>query len=449
VTNARKFYGLERPYDFKVAIPFLLSALELSLVLIGVALLAVNNGLGIGTDRFYFFLYIAALLVAAAAFSRVSILSLGLLFWCTIELGFAVSTATLERYGLGHSLLPQDFTRASTDELGLTYHPLLQAVPRKNWRGTRSFHWRNDKPWDAVIDRRRIEDRELQYWHNSLGLRGRDLTKNDLARKLIFAYGGSTTYDETVSQGETWPERLERALGNHYTVVNFGMHAYGTTEHLIQTAFYQGIVGKRPACAIYYVGLNDIKNAHIPNLDSAYADHHLLGQASLLNVRQPQILGAKFSPTLQLIHQRLKLRFDSLPEAPKFNGEPVTGSDARLEGIYAEHISAITALNNTRGVRTVFIGQMLNRDLLNKYSESRLSWLMFTRLKDWWPLQERFNAILKRTAVANGAKYIDPGIEHFKGSTDFADVCHFSAAGSEKFSRLIAEEVDSYCSIAD
>ena len=56
------------------------------------------------------------------------------------------------------------------------------------------------------------------------------------------------------------------------------MPGYTTVEHLIQTAFYQDKFGKPPRCAIYYVGWNDLRNAHIPDLDPGYADFHLPSQ---------------------------------------------------------------------------------------------------------------------------------------------------------------------------
>ena len=98
-------------------------------------------------------------------------------------------------------------------------------------------------------------------------------------------FGGSTTYDIGAGEGDTWSDRLADALEQgdrgRFFVVNHGVPGYTTVEHLIQTAFYQTKFGKSPRCAIYYVGWNDLRNAHIPDLDPAYADFHLPSQVDL------------------------------------------------------------------------------------------------------------------------------------------------------------------------
>lgn len=441
-----EYYGLKPPYRFEVAIPLLLNACGVAVMLFTGTSLWVLGGISAGTDRFYFVLYLATLFAIGAAISRFRFVATAIFVWGLIDGTLGVSTNILSEHGVGVSLLPSNEVKErQTEDLGLTYHPLLQAVPKKNWRGTNAYYWYAGTYDDSVIDRKDLDGRELQFFHNSLGLRGYEPTKSDLAKDLIFVYGGSTTYDMTASQGETWVERLQEDLNNRFTLLNFGMHAYGTTENLIQTAFYQSVHGKRPVCAIYYEGLNDIKNAHIENLDGAYADYHLLNQPSLLNVRRPAFWAAPYSPLVRLAGDLLKRRFDSLPEAPGYGERFVTGSDLHLEQIYSEHIRTIAAINNARGIKTVFVGQMLNRDLLQKYGKQPNWWVQFARNEDVWPLQQRFNQILQAVSEKSGAKYIDPGIENFRGSSDFADMCHFSPNGSKKFASLISTEVETYC----
>lgn len=205
-----------------------------------------------------------------------------------------------------------------------------------------------------------LEGRTFSFNNNSFGLRGVEPTKADLAKPLIFVYGGSTTYDITVTQGETWVERLQADLDNKYTILNFGVVHYSTTEHLIQTVFYQRIVGKKPACAVYYIGWNDMVNAHIDRLDDAYADWHGLAIAA----RAPDLSLAEYSPLLGLINAVAKRRSDSLPIPKVLGTSPIMGDDKRLEQIYVDHINAIKAINAARGIKTVFVGQILNTEYL-------------------------------------------------------------------------------------
>ncbi len=118
--------------------------------------------------------------------------------------------------------------------------------------------------------------------HTSEGTRGRDPAPHALdGRSVVATFGGSTTYDIGNGEGDTWSERLGEALGpQRVFVVNHGVPGYSTAEHLIQTAFYQTKFGKPPHCAIYYVGWNDLRNAHIPNLDPGYADFALPSQVT-------------------------------------------------------------------------------------------------------------------------------------------------------------------------
>ena len=66
------------------------------------------------------------------------------------------------------------------------------------------------------------------------------------------------------------------------------------------------------------------------------------------------------------------------------------------------------------------------------------------REREFVPLVERFNSILKSTAALSSAKYIDPGIMNFAGS-DFVDTGHFATPGARKFAALISREVGDYC----
>jgi hypothetical protein len=433
-TEVRKRYGLLPPFNFRVAIPFLLNVCLFGVIFLICAFLVLRGDLGFGTARFYFFLYLAFLLVIGAVFSTASKLSYVILLWCTIELSLALLP----------SLLPEDDVIDADDaaqNAAFMYHPLLQSVLRPNYRyKTHLYFWGRERDSDkaAGIDVASLEGQELRFVQNSLGLRGKELTADDLAKDLIFAYGGSTTYDLGVTQGETWVEHLQSDLKNKYTILNFGVPSYSTTENLIQTAFYQNIVAKKPVCAVYYEGWNDMVEAHIEHLDSAYADFHLLRNAE----RRNPVSLARYSPLLHLANALAMRRFDSIPLPPKLLGQsPVAGRDERLEAIFTEHIKTIAAINEARSIKTIFIGQIFNRswsaDIPGKF-------LPLVRVEDIPLLVERFKLILKDAAALNGVRYIDAGIANFEGS-DFVDPVHFAARGSRKFAALVSKQVGDYC----
>jgi len=136
-TTLGKHYGLLKPFDFRVAIPFLLNVLGMTLVLIAGIVLLATGGLRIGTERFYFLVYIIILFLAAAAFSRARIIALVIFFWCTTEVGLALAYSVSEqRFGPLYPPLDM-FTEKGPSPSQFVYHPYLQFAPRPNiqWKG--------------------------------------------------------------------------------------------------------------------------------------------------------------------------------------------------------------------------------------------------------------------------------------------------------------------------
>jgi hypothetical protein len=437
--NLVQYYGLQRPFNLNVAVPLLLSLLGLLiLIIVGLSLLSTGR-LSIGTERWYFFSYMTVLLVIAAAMSRAPAVSLAIFLWCATESSLAFASAALEARGIGLSLLPKNWFTEPTHS-GFEYHPVLGLAPKRNWHGSVRFDERNRSAQESFWPVNRNYYEEAVYSHNSLGLRGRELSRKDLEKQMIFAVGGSSTYDWNVTQGSTWVERLESSLHNRFTVVNFGAPIHGTAQHLIYTAFYQDQLGKRPVCAIYYAGWNDLLNVHVEDLDPAYANFMSL----YMVVRKSQFWAAKYSPFARLVYIAAQSRFDSVPGRQKVAARKGSReSEEQLEKIFVENIRTIAAINRSRGVKTILVAQMANSELVRL--RPRLTFFSpFAKHEDILRLNERFNALLKSTSASSGAGYIDAGAENFVNA-DFADMVHFSAAGSAKFSRLISDGVESYC----
>ena len=135
--------------------------------------------------------------------------------------------------------------------------------------------------------------------------------------------------------------------------------------------------------------------------------------------------------------------YDTVPLAPEYyKMKPGEGDDMALEAIYIKNIQTLSAINHSRGVKTIFIAQMLNRAQLT--SEKPYGWLPRVKDKDVWGLQERFNGLLKSESKKLGDSFIGPDIEEFNGE-DFVDQGHFSERGSEKFANLISASIQREC----
>ena len=104
-TKALQYYGVQQPFRFDVAIPFLLNCLGLAVLLVICAVLWSQGGLSIGTLRFYFFFYIFVLLTLAAALSRFTVVSLVLLSWCAIDVTVGIVSNAFDAHGWSHTLL--------------------------------------------------------------------------------------------------------------------------------------------------------------------------------------------------------------------------------------------------------------------------------------------------------------------------------------------------------
>jgi hypothetical protein len=401
-------FGLARPFRFERT----LTAAVALVVLLAMAILALAlwqaDGLNAGTQRAAYFLYLLALVLAALVLLRWTKLAMALLALAALETGLGISTR----------LLPEN----TSDPVRFAWHPLLQVVPLPSLS--------------------LVSSNGVRLHHTSQGTRGRDPTAQEIReRTLVAVFGGSSTYDVALSEGETWADRLEQALAGRFLVINHGVPGYSTVEHLAQTAFYQDKYGK-PRCALYYVGWNDIRNAHFNNLDPAYADFHLPSQVDSLRVRRIGGGNITVSPLLTELARLVSAAVDTVQYAPNLSGTIQPGSDPVLEADFERNVRAISAINRERGVRTLWVGQLLNRARLQ--GNGQYGWLPYVLDKDVWPLQQRFNDVLARTAEGLSDPLIPAPIEAF-GAADFVDQGHFSAAGAAKFAGYLAPVVAREC----
>ena len=128
--------------------------------------------------------------------------------------------------------------------------------------------------------------------------------------------------------------------------------------------------------------------------------------------------------------------------ADPYGREPVAGDDPALDALYERNIRAISAINRQRGVTTIWVGQLLNRAQLS--GDGRYGWLPLVRDHDLWPLQQKANALLARTAKELGDIYVDVPTDSFSDA-DFVDNGHFSVQGARRFADDLAPVVRDAC----
>jgi len=418
-------FGLRRPYRFERV---LLAGAAIVLALLGLLTalwMRAIDELPLSGPRGEYFLYLLILFALVLTLVRWAGLAGLLLMLMAFDFAWGAGLFALQRMGVtSASLMPP----AKFEPQRFQWHPLLQAVPIASLKLTSSTG--------------------LAIQHTREGTRGSDPEGSLESKTVVATFGGSTTYDIGAGEGETWPDRLGQALDRgsdkgHYFVVNHGVPGYTTAEHLIQTAFYQTKFGKPPRCALYYVGWNDLRNAHIARLDPGYADFHLPSQIDSQKVRRIGGAHVTFSPSLTLLMRFVAANFDTARYFADPYGQPaVSGDDPDLDVIYRRNIAAISAINRQRGVSTIWVGQLLNRERLT--GDGQYGWLPLVRDRDLWPMQQRFNEVLKQTAAALGDTYVGIEPASFVG-VDFVDQGHFSARGAKHFADDLAPVVRQLC----
>lgn len=410
------FAGLARPYRFERTL-VVLTALLLAVVVGAAAIhFRLTGKLPPDSPRYWYFVYMAALVVLALLLVPWPRLAAVLLSLAILEAALGLGTAYLYKVGLlGQTLFP----REEEAEYRFRWHPLLQGIPIPSGTNADDMH------------------------HNALGRRGRERTPQSLDGKAMIAlFGGSTTYDVAGSDGETWGDRLQEMLGADAAVINHGVPGYSTAEHVIQTAFYERSHGVPPRCSIYYIGWNDLRHSHVRNLDSGYADFHLPGQIDNLEARRLRQSYVSFSPTLMLARYLLVLGIDTVRPIDRPFGQIAAGPDPAVEEIYLRNVRTISAINRQRGIATLWVGQVMDHARL--LAGEPWGWVPFLRPQDISPLILRLNGLLKREAEALGDVYVDIAPEEFT-SDDFMDHGHFVPAGSLKFAARLAPAVVASC----
>ncbi len=252
---------------------------------------------------------------------------------------------------------------------------------------------------------------------------------------LIATLGGSTTYDIGNADDATWASDLSKLLGKDYAVENLGVPGYSSLENLIQSLF--AFRDRRPACAIYYVGWNDLHTAHVAGLRNDYSDYQLPSQIGNLAVgRRPGF----FENNMLLL--RMILSIFATPERHA-QGQMSGEADPRLAQIFSENMRLIADIDRHFGVKPIFVPQILNYARFKDAGSS--GWIPLVPDKDVKTVMQALNQDLSTVARETGTLFLDKPLSVAWQNSDFVDQGHFSAAGAKKFAEAIAGDVAANC----
>lgn len=139
-----------------------------------------------------------------------------------LELGTGLGAAVMAEHERGAAI--GIFPDRGVQSTARVWHPLLQAANVPTPAGTR-----------------------LRFHVDSQGLRGRGRLPGELQDRIVVAvFGGSMVENIALSDGETWPERLQALMGvDRFAVLNRAVSSNGTIEYVICTVFYHDMYGAR------------------------------------------------------------------------------------------------------------------------------------------------------------------------------------------------------------
>lgn len=360
---------------------------------------------------FSYYIYLFFLSTLVLIFIRKRVISYFFLITLILELLFGLMPIALDKL---HIINMQWFVPRASFEKEFEFHPMLGAIPIPEYSSDEANH--------------------------SIESIRKNKNNFDPSKEHIAIFGGSTTYDIGLYDDDTWVSLIDELLPS-YSVSNNGVPGYSSAEHVIQSAFYPDRAGKMPICNIYFMGWNDIRNFGIKNLDSGYANFHLLSQYGNLRVRKS--LNSP-SPIFNLLLMNFGANELPLPKEDGVLNKDIASTD--MVFTFAErNIKNIIAINKERNINSLFIAQILNKSLLEN-NDDIFGWVPYVRNNDLWPLQKRFNDMVNKIAKEEGFFFYHPD-ESLFNDNDFLDHGHFSKEGANKFAHLVLPRVKESCNL--
>ncbi|MBL4587003.1 MAG: SGNH/GDSL hydrolase family protein [Flavobacteriales bacterium] len=288
----------------------------------------------------------------------------------------------------------------------------------------------------ALIEGAEHERDGLLYSHNSLGCRGAKFGKKKTNGKIrVVAMGGSTTYGVGVNNEETWPFHLSEYLGAEYEVVNLGVPGYSSVENLIQTALH--LSDLQPDIAIYYIGLNDLRNVNVKDLKADYSDFHapsLYGALGLCpNENIPSLAMLKIA---LIMAQRIGILEGCPNQEIHTTGNEHNGIDQRALSLYERNLKNIASLCRTQGIKVIFVPHVLLEEVLQTGNYNW--WIPYIPNSEMDDMMRAYNSKLGEVSAASEIIFADKVLQQEWMKDDFVDMSHFNDSSNQKLAEILS-----------
>ena len=284
--------------------------------------------------------------------------------------------------------------------------------------------------------------------HNSLGYRGDEFPKAKPPGEFrIVALGGSTTYDDAVSDdSETHTAQLENLLRtrygyDHVRVINAGVPGYNSWESLVSLQFR--VLDLSPDLVLHYDNNNDVHARLVP--PSKYAGDN---SARRKPWTYPPVPFWQSSVLLRFLyryahHTRPAGVEDVVgafrPYTPmgydeRIGGDPMEVLDRNPPIYFERNVRNMVILEKDHGIVPVLVTYAYSTDFPTDYTATPHYQRAFTQHND----------IYRRLAATYGVPLLDLEATMPRDKEYFADGRHNSARGAQKRAELYADFLTSH-----
>lgn len=307
-------------------------------------------------------------------------------------------------------------------------------------------------------------DAEIVRTRNSLGFRGPEPPDDMNQRLTVIAVGGSTTECAYLSDGKTWPDRLQSRLAESFDklwVNNAGLDGHSTHGHRILLDSH--IAPARPKVVLYLVGINELRNDRGIGFDGQLPTSHVRRMApddlltalaersaiaslidNLTRHRRSQQLGLTHG---WMLHQQLGAdpqQLEPREVSPQARAERIAEHSEQFLPPYRTRLRGLVEATRDHGIEPVLITQPAlygpGVDPARRLDLARLP----VRDIDGelaWQVLELYNDVTRQVAAELQAPLIDLARQMPKSTEFFYDHHHFNNRGADRVSQIVAREL--------
>ncbi|HBG07880.1 MAG: hypothetical protein A2075_18915 [Geobacteraceae bacterium GWC2_58_44] len=307
---------------------------------------------------------------------------------------------------------------------------------------------------------RNIPNSRFEKWrNNNLGFRGADFElRKPIGKTRVVCLGASETYGLYESSGKEWPAQMQELVpGNAFQVINASVVGLNLTKydqyvrkHVLPlkpdvlvvsvNPFFYAVTQERAAKS------NTSKAKHVTKKDDILSTDQIRVLPKLKQVVKQA--AARTFPDALKRYQLVKMQEEIKHlETTRLKGKKPRDS---VPEIYVEHFRAelekFIEFAESHGVKVILLTypSLISWRNLNQYPEIFLDSRRFSieySLTGMIDIQDRFNAIIRSSALSHRIGIVDMSAIVPKSTEFFGDNVHYTDRGARTIADHVAQEI--------